>query len=181
MEAWDRYHARSREGLMQLVIAGSGPLEAEVVAWAAATPSVAAVGLISPPECAALIARARAVILPSLCEETFGLVAIEAMAAGVAPVASAHGAFPELIRDRTDGVLFEPGNAESLAIILQDIESHPERYRAYGQAASRASGQRFDPKRNLDQLIGIYNFAVDNPIFGESQLAAAARPMSETI
>jgi hypothetical protein len=32
------------------------------------------------------------------------------MALGVAPVAAAHGAFPELITDGVDGVLFRPGD-----------------------------------------------------------------------
>ena len=43
------------------------------------------------------MARARAVVLPSAWEETFGLVAVEAMASGVAPIAAGHGSFTELI------------------------------------------------------------------------------------
>ena len=43
-----------------------------------------------------------AVLLPSACEETFSLVAIEAMAAGVPPIAADHGSFTELsLQERT--------------------------------------------------------------------------------
>jgi glycosyltransferase involved in cell wall biosynthesis len=51
-------------------------------------------------------------------EEAFGLSLLEAMAAG-RPVAAANAcALPELVRDGQEGVLFRPGDAESLADAL---------------------------------------------------------------
>ena len=73
--------------LRPLVIAGGGPLESEVAAWAANQPSVQMTGTLSSDKCAEVISAARAVLLPSAWEETFGLVAVEAMAAGVPPIA----------------------------------------------------------------------------------------------
>ncbi len=174
MEAWDLYRAANAGEGLQLVIAGSGPLESRVAEWAVGRPSVMMVGILSTTECAALVTRARAVILPSQWEETFGLVAIEAMAAGVPPVAAAHGSFPELIRDGTDGVLFEPGNAASLARVLHDVDSDPQRYKAYGEAASRTYEQRFDPDRNIDQLLRIYRFASDYRVFRDDGCSLGA-------
>ena len=124
MEAWDRYRATTRGGSLRLVIAGDGPLREHVNRWALTRPSVTCAGLLSPTESATLIVRARAVIVPSIWEETFGLVAVEAMAAGVPPIAAARGAFPELISDGIDGVLFEPGNSTSLAGALHDVDSN---------------------------------------------------------
>src|SRR5208283_2337734 len=115
MQAWDLYSAANRGEGLRLVIAGGGPLGSQVTEWADARPSVTTVGILSAAECAALVARAQAVLLPSQWEETFGLVAVEAMAAGVPPVAAAHGAFHELISDGVDGVLFKPGSVASLA------------------------------------------------------------------
>lgn len=165
MQAWDLYTRDGRGEGLQLMIAGSGPLAAQVSDWALARPSVTTTGLLSAADCAALMARSRAVILPSQWEEPFGLVAIEAMAAGVPPIATAHGAFPELISDGVDGVLFEPRSVEALTSVLRDVDACPERYRLYGEAASRTYKERFDPDRNLDRLTGIYNFAIDNPVF----------------
>src|SRR5207244_8087617 len=95
---WDRYLAiaASRGPGLSLLIAGSGPLEPEVTAWAATRPSVRLAGQLDPAACAQAMAGARAVILPSAWEETFGLAAVEAMALGVPPVAAGHGSFPEL-------------------------------------------------------------------------------------
>ncbi len=165
MEAWDRFQAGATGAPLRLTIAGGGPLEARVAQWAASRPAVSVLGIVSAQECSEIMARARAVILPSQCEETFGLVVVEAMAAGAPPVAAGHGPFPELITDGTDGVLFDPRNAASLATILVDIEANPARYERYGKAARETYGGRFDPGENLKRLIDIYHFAIDNPVF----------------
>ena len=162
MTAWDLYSRGPTSGL-RLQLAGAGPMEAEVAAWAAAHPTVDCLGALSRSDCASLIARARAVIVPSRWEETFGLVAVEAMAAGVAPVASARGSFCELITDRSDGVLFEPESATALADVLREVLERPEEYEKYGRVARRTYEERFSPQGNVKQLLRIYEFAVRNP------------------
>jgi glycosyltransferase involved in cell wall biosynthesis len=169
MAAWDRYLALARAGSgpaepgLRLVVAGGGPLAGEVAAWAASRPSVELTGQVSRDRCAELVAQARAVLLPSTWEETFGLVAVEAMAAGTAPIAAGHGSFPELITPDVDGVLFTPGNSESLALAISDADTHPERYATLGEQARKTYEARFDPAANLEHLLGIYRFAIDHP------------------
>jgi glycosyltransferase involved in cell wall biosynthesis len=163
MAAWDRYLTRSSQPGLRLVIAGGGPLAGEVAAWAASRPSVELTGQVSKDRCAELVAAARAVLLPSTWEETFGLVAVEAMAAGTAPIAAAHGSFPELITPDVDGVLFTPGDPESLALAITDADTHPERYETLGEQARKTYEARFDPSANLDQLLDIYRFAIAHP------------------
>ncbi|HEV2068422.1 MAG TPA: glycosyltransferase [Acidimicrobiales bacterium] len=163
IDAWDAYCSRSPRSSLRLVVAGAGPLQQRVAAWAAARPSVEFAGMLSPEACRSLMARARAVIAPSQWEETFGLVIVEAMAVGVPSVASNHGSFPELIQDGVDGVLVDPGNAHTLAAVLQDIEVQPERYRALGHAARRTYEKRFTVDANVEQLLRIYQFAIRQP------------------
>lgn len=163
MAGWDRYCAASAEPGLRLVVAGSGPLEGELASWASTRPSVELVGQVSSSECARLISRARAVLLPSTWEETFGLVAVEAMAAGVAPIAAGHGSFTELITPGVDGVLFRPGDPDALAGAVADADAHPERYETYGEHARKTYDQRFDPSDNLGHLMDIYRFAIANP------------------
>ena len=163
MAGWDRYRAQSGDPRLTLVIAGGGPLEDEVAAWAAARPSVEMTGTVSAERCAELISHARAVLLPSAWEEPFGLVAIEAMAAGVAPVAAAHGAFTELITRGVDGVLFSPGDPAALALAIADADTNPEQYQVYGDQARKTYEQRFDPDRNIEELLDIYRFAIMHP------------------
>jgi glycosyltransferase involved in cell wall biosynthesis len=162
MRAWDA-HTAAREPGLQLVIAGSGPLDAEVEAWAAGRSSVDVRGLLSRDDCAALVAGARAAIVPSEWEEAFGLVAIEAMALGVPPVAPALGSFLELVRDGHDGVLFTPHDPDALAAVLREIETDPERFADLGRNARAGYEQRFDPDANIAQLVATYEFAIANP------------------
>jgi glycosyltransferase involved in cell wall biosynthesis len=163
MAGWDRYREKAGEPGIRLVIVGAGILGDEVTAWASARPSVTLTGALSSAECAGLISRARAVLLPSAWEETFGLVAIEAMAAGVPPVAAGHGSFPELITPGVDGALFDPGDPVALGRAIADVERNPEQYATYGEQARKTYEQRFDPERNLAELLEIYRFAIAHP------------------
>ena len=164
MAGWDRYGRGPGNPGLKLVIAGAGPLEGEVRAWASGLSSVDFLGQVSGSRCAEMMARARAVILPSICEETFGLAAVEAMAAGTPPVAADHGALPELVTAGVDGTLFRPGDPAALAAAIADVEAHPARYESLGARARQTYEQRFDPECNLEQLLGIYRFAIANPV-----------------
>lgn len=163
LRAWDHYRQSAGDNAMRLVIAGSGPLDAMVAQWAATRPSVEAVGNLTKSECIALIRRSGAVLLPSQWEETFGLVVVEAMAAGVPPIASAHGSFPELITDRVNGALFRAGSAEDLAALVHDVHVNPGRYEEYGRSARETYERDHDPIRNVGQLVEIYRFALGKP------------------
>jgi glycosyltransferase involved in cell wall biosynthesis len=164
MAGWDRYSSKPGEPGLNLVIAGGGPLEDEVAAWASARPSVEMTGTVSSDRCAELISHARAILLPSAWEEPFGLVAVEAMAVGVPPVAAGHGSFTELITPGVDGILFTPGDPAALALAIADVERNPEQYEVYGAQARKTYEQRFDPQRSLEDLLEIYRFAMTHPI-----------------
>ncbi len=164
MEAWDRYITFADPARLELWVAGAGPLEGEVATWAALRSSVRWVGRLGQEECLTLVAGASAVVVPSQWEETFGLVAVEAMAAGVAPIASAHGSFPEIITDGVDGVLFEPGNADSLAKAIADLQAEPERHAALGRAGRDNYEKRFSAEANIEELTRIYEFAIKHQV-----------------
>jgi glycosyltransferase involved in cell wall biosynthesis len=163
LEAWDQYRAIAGDHALRLVIAGGGPLEDEVVGWAEARQSVDFAGHLTKRACAELVAASRAVVLPSQWEETFGLVVVEAMAAGVPPIASGHGSFPELITDGVDGILFQPGAPESLAKAVQDVDANPYRFEDLGRRARETYERQHDPARNVDRLLDIYRFAISRP------------------
>ena len=92
------------------------------------------------------------------------MVAVEAMAAGTAPVASAHGAFPELITHGSDGALFPPTGVNALVDILADIDNNPQRWDTYGRQACQTYRSRFSTDAGIDRLLEIYRFAVEHPI-----------------
>ncbi|WP_433573877.1 glycosyltransferase [Streptomyces sp. CA-251247] len=166
MAAWDEIAASGGVGV-PLVIAGAGPLEREVTAWAAGRDDVRYVGLYDTTECRQAIARSVAVVAPSTWLEAFGLVVVEAMAAGVPTVAAGHGAFVELVDDGVTGLLHRPGEAASLASCVRRIASEPARNREMGQAARHRYEQGFSPAVGLERLLEEYRTA----IAGRSALA----------
>ena len=163
MAAWDRYCGMSGSPGVRLVIAGNGSLEREVTAWASTRLSVEMLGHVPGSRCRELMSRARAVLIPSVLEEPFGLVVVEAMAAGSPPIAAQHGGFVELISPGVDGVLFRPGDPTALALAVADVEAHPERYEIYGNQARETYEQRFNPEHSLKHLLEIYSFAIAHP------------------
>jgi glycosyltransferase involved in cell wall biosynthesis len=73
-------------------------------------------------------------LLPSR-GETFGLVVIEAMAAGVPVIATDAGGVPEIIEHKQNGILIPPGDSDALAKAMRLMaENEPLRKEIVGQA-----------------------------------------------
>ena len=158
MQAWDQLSGSLG---VPLVIAGTGPMQDEVAAWASGRSDVSYVGLQNKAECRALTADAVAVVAPSTWLEAFGLVVVEAMAAGVPTVAAAHGAFPELVEDGVTGLLHQPDDPASLADRLLSAVGDRARNREMGDAARVRYEKDFTPAIGLDRLIAGYDAAIE--------------------
>lgn len=159
MTAWDEVAASGGAGV-PLVLAGAGPLQREVAAWAEGRDDVHYVGLWDPERCREGVAKSVAVVAPSMAQETFGLVVAEGMAAGVPAVAAAHGAFVELVEDGATGLLHRPSDAASLASSLRRIIADPAANREMGRAARRRYEQGFSPAVGLERLEEGYRSAI---------------------
>jgi glycosyltransferase involved in cell wall biosynthesis len=109
----------------RLVIAGDGPLRAEVEEAAARDPRIRYAGRLTQPEVQAELARAAALILPSLWEENCPMIVLEARAAGTPVVCSPTGGLPELVEDEADGLLVDPRAAEALGAALERLLTDP--------------------------------------------------------
>ena len=97
-----------------LVIAGDGPERARLEERARGH-DVRFTGVIGDAELAALRAQAGVALVPTRARETFGLAALEAMAAGLPTVATDLGALAELGAGAT---LVAPDDADALAAAL---------------------------------------------------------------
>lgn len=162
MVAWDRLAQQGDGPGLPLVIAGSGPLLDEVRGWGAGRADVRVLGLQTRQECAELMARAAVVLAPSVWAEAFGLVAVEAMAAGVPVVAAGHGAFLEIVDDGVTGVLHRPGDAASLADAMARVVA-PSEHLALGEAARKRYERDFAPDVGLAALVAGYRSAIADP------------------
>jgi glycogen(starch) synthase len=67
------------------------------------------------------LARFDALVLPSIWEEPQARISQEAMAAGLALVATPTGGTKEILVDGQNGLAFEPDNAQALADRLKDL------------------------------------------------------------
>jgi len=78
-------------------------------------------------------------------QEGFGIVFVEAAAAGVAQVAGASGGAGEAVEDQVTGVVVRrPTEANDVARAIAGLLAHPERRAAMGTAARRRAEASFD-------------------------------------
>jgi glycosyltransferase involved in cell wall biosynthesis len=104
---------------LDLLIAGDGPLRSALERMASGLPNVKFTGLLSNEEVRALFQRARAVVVPSLFPETFGLVVAEALTLGTPVVARRVGAIPEVAAASPGARLFD--GEKDLMDLLQKV------------------------------------------------------------
>jgi glycosyltransferase involved in cell wall biosynthesis len=66
-------------------------------------------------------------VVPSLWEETLGLVAMEGLAAGLPVLAVRTGGIPDMVHDGVNGLLFRPGDAAALGEKIRFLLEEPGR------------------------------------------------------
>ncbi|MDF2733973.1 MAG: glycosyl transferase group 1 [Chloroflexota bacterium] len=104
--------------------------------------------ILPADDTAAIVAAARAVVLPVVSEAS-GLVAIDSLAAGVPVIASAVGALPEIVGSA--GILVEPRDRERLAVAMATAWSdEPVRAGIAAAARSRGTGPSGGPRSWVD-------------------------------
>lgn len=146
----------------RLVIAGGGPLRAELETRARATglgDRVVFTGYVPEAEKVDHFNLGDVFVFPSALEG-FGLAVGEAMSCGLPVVASDRGSIPELLIDGEGGLLLDPmrsgGFAESLVALLGD----PARRATMGRANRERIEARFRWSRCVASTLAVYEDAV---------------------
>jgi phosphatidyl-myo-inositol alpha-mannosyltransferase len=111
---------------------------------------------------------------PSLAGESFGMVLIEAMAAGTPVVASGIAGYSDVVTDGVDGVLVPPADPQRLAEELQSLWHEPERRKAMAEAGRR-SAQRYAWPRVAGEVKEVYERALEPGPEPVSRTEAIAR------
>jgi glycosyltransferase involved in cell wall biosynthesis len=104
------------------------------------------------------------VVHASTQPEPFGLVIIEAMAAGKPVIASNGGAVPEILRNRENGLIVEPNDAPKLAEAISTLQRAPELAARLAAQGHADAGQHFSIKRYLHQMTRVlFDIATPTP------------------
>lgn len=173
VRAWKGLTARP------LKIRGEGPLQTLVQSLqSGASGTVDLVPRVGRSDLFELIKGARFLVWPSLgYYETFGLVAIEALACGVPVIASHLGVMQEIIRDGYTGLHFAAGDSGDLAAKVEWAWTHPTEMNAMGKNARAEYELKYTSERNYELLMKVYSKAVnerESPCFRDLPGLSAA-------
>jgi glycosyltransferase involved in cell wall biosynthesis len=130
-----------------LHIIGTGPAESALRARASGTRTTFH-GWLDDASVNAIVGSARAAILPG--EEDFGLVPLEAAAAGRPTIAYGAGGALETIVDGVTGAFFGEPSAASLSAVLREFDDA-----RYNPVALRAHAETFAPPRFIERFRAI--------------------------
>jgi glycosyltransferase involved in cell wall biosynthesis len=132
-----------------LVIAGDGNEAAALRAGAADLPHVHFLGHVHPDELGSLYAGAVAVVVPTVVYETFGFVALEALANGTPVVVRHLGALPEIVEESGAGFTYR--TEAELIEALEAIRTNPDLRRELGERGRAAHVERWSEGPHLAQ------------------------------
>ena len=143
---------------LRLRVVGDGP-DAPLLA---ALQGVQMLGPCTPAQVLSEMARATALVLPSICYENFPRTLVEAFGSGLPVIASRIGALAELVEHGKTGLHFEPGDPDDLSRVMRWAQSHPQQMAAMGANARARYEAHYTPDINHRQLLAIYRSAIDD-------------------
>lgn len=174
----------------RLLLAGAGPLEKQVRRYLLTrrTGGVELLGRVSDAEKARLFATADVFVAPATGRESFGIVLLEAMAAGRAIVASDIHGYRSVVRRGEQGLLVPPHEPRALAGAIARILSDDEARRRMGEAG-RARVQQFSWQNVTAKVEAYYEFVIRRlaaqgalpPDYRSQVPPAPVRPTRETV
>jgi glycosyltransferase involved in cell wall biosynthesis len=119
---------------------------------AAAGPHTELLGAVGDDELTELVAGARALLFPG--EEDFGIVPVEAQAAGVPVIAYGIGGVRDTVVDGTTGLLYDDPGVDGLCAAIEAFEGQD-----FDEAAIRDNAARFAPEHFRDAFVRVVNEA----------------------
>lgn len=125
--------------------------------------NVSMLGRVPASEIDEHLSRAWVQVVPSLWEEPFGIVAIEAMMRGTAVIASSSGGPREIIDNGKTGLLVRPGDVGALTGSLIEVLRNRELAKSLGKAGRNIARSRFREEMFLDRLLDIYGSLIRSP------------------
>jgi phosphatidyl-myo-inositol alpha-mannosyltransferase len=152
------YHRlRKRKVDARLLVVGSGPKLREYRRFVGlrGIRDVEFLGRVGDREKVRYFASADIYCAPNTGQESFGIVLLEAMAAGVPIVASDIHGFKRVVERNVQGVLVEPRNPRALAAALYTLARDPDMRHEMGEAG-RSRAPEFSWDRVTERIVEFY-------------------------
>jgi N-acetyl-alpha-D-glucosaminyl L-malate synthase BshA len=143
----------------RLIMCGDGPERAEAEALAerrGASEHVIFAGKQPQSRIRDLLSAADLLLLPSQ-NESFGLVALEAMSSEVPVIATRVGGIPEVVEDGGCGYLFEVGDLEGMARAAFSILTDDQKREELGRRGRQIATSRFASEKIIPQYEALYS------------------------
>jgi glycosyltransferase involved in cell wall biosynthesis len=154
-----------------LLIAGDGTHANALRALAHGLPGVTFLGSLAFEELRRYYAQAIAVIVPSLCFETFCLVVIEAFREGAPVIARRVGALPELVEQANAGLLF--GEPAELLAAMERLRTDTDLRTGMARAGREAYLERWSERAVVSGYLDIVRRVAERK--GDARIAAMLR------
>ncbi len=119
-------------------------------------------GFVNDDDLRLLLHTAGCVVIPSLYEP-FGIVALEAMAAGAPTVAARTGGLAEILGGTDAGLLFEPGDPDDLADQIEAVLTSPGVATGLQRAATALVTERYSWDAIAQSTVEVYDRALTAP------------------
>ena len=142
-----------------LRVYGDGPLEAACRDQAAGSAMVHLMGKKSPEVILEAMRNAAFLVLPSRWYECFPMTLLECFATGCPILAPAFGGMAELVKNRVNGLLFQPLNPADMQAVIEWAIDHPPDLRSFAAQARQDYEQNYTMAANLERLMTIYGTA----------------------
>ncbi len=136
-----------------LLIAGDGTHGAQLRALAAGMPNVKFLGRIAPDDLRQYYQHAVALVVPSVCYETFGIVLIESFRQGTPVIARRLGPFPEIVEASGGGELFS--TRDELLGAMRRLQGNPAHREQLSRAGYAAYANRWSERVVVPQYLEI--------------------------
>jgi glycosyltransferase involved in cell wall biosynthesis len=112
-------------------------------------------GFVDQATVAEEIANSDALVMPSLWQENSPVVAYHALSYGIPVIASRIGGIPELVTDRENGLLLEPGATAEWRNVFERLSKNSKELSELKTSAESLK-DRFSPGQIADEMVALY-------------------------
>ncbi|WP_254548403.1 glycosyltransferase family 4 protein [Catellatospora tritici] len=162
---------------LKVIIAGDGPYREELqdaTRRLKLNKTVDFIGFQSERELPALLAATDATVVPSLYEP-FGMVALEAAAAGAPLAVAATGGLAEIVEPGVTGMTFPHSDPEALAGAVGTLLAEPKRAKQIARRALTMVSEKYGWQSIAARTVASYRAAIhEEPLFQAERLAEQA-------